>query len=264
MQLRYVSTKKPGPKALLHPKTMQYNLLMTLRLALLLLLSPLAWAQTAADIASEPHHHPLLQDDQVRVFALTLKPTEQAYTRHEHNFLLVTLQDSELVIWSEGQSAIPHFRLPQAETRFVFGGHAIGFRNDRSTEYRGVIVEFLNPKVTTYGYQSQTGTWDYASGAINSPVDPHAKFMNGMQLGAASAVDVQLLGGDSFPAPDKASAELLIPLSEVDLRGQDDRHIRRAPGEIIWIPSERKAALVNSSAQPARFVDVELSAQLGQ
>ncbi len=221
----------------------------------------LASAQTAVDIAAEPHHHLLLQNDQVRVFALTLKPTEQSYTRHEHNFLLITLQDSELVIWSEGQSAVQSFRLPRAETRFVFGGRAVGFRNDRSEEYRGVIVEFLSPKVTTYGYQSQTGTWDYASGAINSPVDPHVKFMNGMQLGTASAVDVQLLANDAFLAPDKASVELLIPVSEVDLRGQDDEHIRRQPREIVWIPSDRKAALVNSSPQPARFVDVEMRAQ---
>lgn len=243
-------------------RPVQYNLRMTLtRLALLLLLAPLAWAQTAADITNEPHHHLLLQYDQVRVFALTLKPTEQSYTRHEHNFLLVTLQDSELVIWSEGQSAVQSFRLPRAETRFVFGGRAVGFRNDRSEEYRGVIVEFLSPKVTTYGYQAQSGTWDYASGAINSPVDPHVKFMNGMQLGTASAVDVQLLANDSFPAPDKTSAELLIPISEVDFRAQEDEHIRRQPGEIVWIPAGRKVPLVNSSAQPARFVDVELRAQ---
>ena len=224
----------------------------------------LASAQTAVDIAAEPHHHLLLQNDQVRVFALTLKPTETAYTRHEHNFLLVTLQDSELVIWSEGQSAVQSFRLPRAEARFVFGGRAVGFRNDRSEEYRGVIVEFLSPKVTTYGYQSQTGTWDYASGAINSPVDPHVKFSNGMTMGAASAVDVQLLADDSFPAPDKASAELLIPISEVDLKAGDDEHIRRQPGEIVWILAARKAVLVNSAPRPVRFVDVELRAQPDQ
>ncbi len=243
------------------PKTMQYNLHMTpCRLALLLLLAPVAWAQTAADINNEPPHHLLLQNDQVRVFALMLKPTEQAYTRHEHNFLLITLQDSELVIWGEGQSSIQHFRLPQGETRFVLGPHAVGFRNDTSNEYRGVIVEFLNPKVTTYGFQYD-GSWDYASGAINPPVDPHAKFSNGMLLGAASAVDVQLLADDPFPALEKASAELLIPISEVDLRGQDDQHIRRESGEIVWIPAARKAALVNAAPRPARFVDVELSAQ---
>src|ERR1700690_1704370 len=189
---------------------------------LFLALAPLAWAQTAVDMAAEPHHHQLLEKDQVRVFALALKPTEQAYTRHEHNLLIVTLADPELVIWSEGQSALPNFRLPQGEARFAFGGHAIGFRNDRSSEYRGVIVEFLNPKVTTYGFRYD-GSWDYASGAINPPVDPHAKFTNGMKLGVASAGDVQLLAGDSFPPPDKASSEVLIPISDLDLKFQGEK-----------------------------------------
>jgi hypothetical protein len=226
---------------------------------LFLVLAPLAWAQTAMDMAAEPHHHLLLENDQVRVFTLTLKPTEQAYTRHEHNFLIVTLADSELVIWSEGQSALPSFRLPQGEARFAFGGHTVGFRNDRSSEYRGVIVEFLNPKVTTYGFQYD-GTWDYASGAINAPVDPHAKFTNGMQLGAASAVDVQLLAGDSFPAPDKAS-ELLIPIGDLDLNIQGYKELRKSAGEIVWIPGARQSGLANATTRPVRFVDVELAAQ---
>jgi hypothetical protein len=230
------------------------------RLALLFFLAPLAWAQTALDMAAEPHHHLLLDNDQVRVFAVALKPTEQAYARHEHSFLMVTLVDSELVIWREGQSPIQHFRLPQGEARFVRSGHAIGLRNDRSSEYRGVIVEFLNPKVTTYGYHYD-GDWDYADGPIAGPVDPHAKFSNGMRMGAASAVDVQLLAGDSFPPPEKESAELLIPVSDLDLKVQGDKLLHKSPGEIVWIPVPapgRTSAFVNAATRPARFVDVEL------
>lgn len=224
---------------------------------LLLLFAGLALAQTADDIASEPHHHLLLQNAQVRVFALTLPRTEQAYVRHDHGFLTISLEDSELVVWQEGAAPVQSFPFRQGDVRFAFGGRAIGLRNDRTTDYHGVIVEFFDPKVTTYGFHADTNTWSYEGGGINLPADPHAKFVARMPLGAASVADVQLLAGDSLPAPDEGVAELLIPLTEIDLK-QEDRHIRKQPGEVVWIGSGRKADLMNASSGPIGFAVVEL------
>jgi hypothetical protein len=217
-----------------------------------------ASAQTPADMAAEPHYHLLLENDQVRVFSLTLRPTEQAFTRHEHNFLLITLQDSELVIWAEGSSPVQNFRFRQGDTGFYLGGHASGLRNDRSSAYHGIVVEFLNPKVTTYGYQYPSGDWSFGSGTIGPPVDPHAKFVDRLTLGAASAADVQLLAEDSLPPPGKPVAELLIPITDVDFRAHGDVHVRKSPGEAWWIPARRTSELVNASGGPERFVMVEL------
>src|ERR1017187_6002895 len=52
-----------------------------------------AQEQTAAAPTAEPHHRLLLENDAVLVFALTLKPTEQAYARYDHNLLMVALED---------------------------------------------------------------------------------------------------------------------------------------------------------------------------
>jgi hypothetical protein len=240
---------------------MKSCLLLPLLFGSLLASSSLATAQTLVDITAEAHHHLLLENDQARVFSVTLHPFEQAFVKHEHNFLWIALANAELVIWAEGSSPVQNFRISQGDVRFYLGGHAIGLRNDRTSDYHGVIIEFLSPKVTTYGYQYQKGGWDFGSGAINPPVDPHAKFVDRMSLGAASASDVQLLAGDSLPPPQKEAAELLVPITEMDLKLDGDRHIRKSPGEAVWIPPGRRSALENPASGPARFVYVELQTQ---
>jgi len=222
-----------------------------------LFLSLFAAAQTATDMASDPHHQVLLDNSQVRVFAVTLRPNDQSFTSHEHNFLMVTLQDCEIVMWPEGRSDIQSFRLNEADTRFLFGGRARGLRNERNTIYRSITVEFLDPKVTTYNYQRDSGAFDYGDSVIKPPVDPHAKFANSLGLGAAAATDVQLLPRDGYPRPDKLSSELLIPVTDVDFKTEGDTHLRKSSGEAFWIPAGRKFPLSNTAGDAVRFVVVE-------
>jgi hypothetical protein len=217
-----------------------------------------SYAEVAADIASEPHYQMLLQNSQVRVFELRLRPTEKAYVRHEHNFLTVTLQDCEMVIWAQGQSDIQNFRFNQGDVHFAYAGPARGIRNDRSSVYRNITVEFMNPKVTTFGYQAREGTWDYGSSGLNPPVDPHKKFKSDLDIGEAIASDVQLLQGDTLEPPGMGYAELLIATADIDLKAGSDIHIRKSSGDIVWLGADRKRDLFNSVPDPARFVMVAL------
>ena len=130
-------------------------------------------------------------------------------------------------------------------------------RNDRTTEYRNVTVEFLDPKVTNYGYQAYSGTWDSGPVSIAPPVDPHARFMNSLLLGAASVTDVQLLSRDPFPPPEKPGAELLIPVTDIDLKAGEYERIRKSSGEVVWIPAGRKSTFLNATTEPARFIVVQ-------
>ncbi len=225
----------------------------------LLLCAPLSWAQSAHDMSSAPHYRQLLANDQGRVFAVTLKPLERTMARHDHNFLVVALLDCDAVIWPEGESDIVNFHFNQGDVRFYSGGHAVGMRNDRTTEYRNVTVEFLNPKVTNYGYQAYRGTWEYGPASIGPPVDPHARFMNSISLGAAAVTDVQLLSRDPFPPPEKPSAELLIPVTDVDLKAGEYERIRKSSGDAVWIPAGRKSVFLNAATDPARFIVIQFT-----
>src|SRR5690242_13389077 len=218
----------------------------------------LAQQQTQAEITAEPHHNLLLENDSVRAFAVTIPPREGTQlTRHEHNFLVITFQDSEIASWAEGEAGVLTYRFRANDIHFYFGGQASAMRNDTSSAYHNLTVEFLNPRVTTYGYQSNTRRWQYGGNTLLPPVDPNAKFANRMPLGEATVKDVQLLPGDEFPKPEEGIAQLVIALSDVELSAGKEK-IQKEIGGVAWIPSEKAEKLVNKGTQPARFVVVEL------
>ncbi|MGC2184357.1 MAG: hypothetical protein WA637_13835 [Terriglobales bacterium] len=229
---------------------------MKFRFLMLLLLAPMTWAQGAPDMASAPHYRQLLANDQVRVFALTLKPLERTMARHDRNFLVVALLDSDVVIWPDGESDIVDFHFSKGDVRFYSSGRALGIRNDRTTEYRNVTIEFLDPKVTNYGYQAYSGGWDYGPASISPPVDPHARYMNSISLGPVTVSDVQLLSRDPLAPPEKPGAELLIPVTDTDLKAGEYERIRKSSGEVVWIEAGRKSTFLNATADPVRFIVV--------
>lgn len=152
---------------------------MRFRLTMVLLLSSLAAAQTAVEMSSEPHSSLLLQNASVRVFRMSLNANDQAYVLHKHNFLLVALDDCDLALWREDQSSNQNFPFKPGDVRFYFEGSPIGAHNNRASLCRTIVVEFLDPKVTTYGYQWWANAkWDYGINGIPAPVDPRAKFAN--------------------------------------------------------------------------------------
>jgi len=218
-------------------------------LTTLLLSCSLAFAQDAADLAAEPHYHLLLENEQVRVFALTLHPDESALVRLRRSFMTVVLQDGEIIIWDEGKSPIQHFQVHKGQTNFIWLTHeqqatgiSGGFRNDRMKDYRNITVEFLDPDIGWFLLNSGTTT-----GLLTAP--------GSMFLGGAIVADVLLQPGDTFPSPPKPGAELVIPVSEVDLKSAGGIRIHTSPGDVAWIP--HSAAVTNAGREPARFIIVE-------
>src|SRR5579871_593833 len=126
---------------------------MKCRLISVLLLAALACAQTAVEITQEPHSSLLFQNSQVRVFRMSLNAHDQTYVIPRHNFLSVTLDNCDLAMWREGNSPNQGYQFQAGSGRFYFQGSAIGTRNNQTSPCRRVIVEFLDPRVTTYGYQ---------------------------------------------------------------------------------------------------------------
>jgi hypothetical protein len=218
-----------------------------------------AQERVPADIAKEPHHRLLLENELVRVFAVTIPPHQESYVRHEHNFLTVVLQDGEVVKWRAGESDVMHFPVRQGDVRCLMRGDVLGMRNESNAEYRDITVEFPDPGVTNYGYRWETGKWDYGSSAINGPMDPHARFVNQLNLEMAIVSDVQLSSKDSLDAPIQDSRELVIAVTPLELRNGNDAKIRLAPGEVVWL-DRRVSSLVNTAAVPARFVLVAFKA----
>ncbi len=108
-----------------------------------------AQARAPLEVEAEPHHHLILENALVRVFAVGIPVHQDAYVLYRHNYLTVTLQESRLAMWSEGVSAAPVYPINAGDTRFFIGGMPIGIRNEGRTKYRNITVEFLDPQVTT-------------------------------------------------------------------------------------------------------------------
>lgn len=239
----------------------EYNSSMKFRLLIAILFAATAAAQSAPDMASAPHYRLLLSNDQVRVFSVDLRTNERTMARHDHNFLVITLQDCEVIMWPEGASDITNFRFSKGDVRFGIGGRASGIRNDETTEYRNVTVEFLNPNVTNYGYQTTTGTWDYGASGVNPPLDPHANFRSVLRLGDATVNDFQLLSRDPLPLPEKKDGpELLVAVTDVDLKSSEYERIRKSSGDVVWIPPGRKSTPTNAATSAARFILINFKA----
>ena len=221
------------------------------------LLAGMASAETASSIAADPHFSLLFHNGKVEVYSLVLRPQERSYDLYDHNFLLVTLQDSELVMWPEGASDIPSFHLVAGGTNFFYSGRAQGLRNTTSSTYRGVLVEFLDPGVTPYSYQWRTGQWDFGYTSVGSPGNPKGRFSSELPLGEANLIGAQLLPGDPLPRVDATGPALLVPVTDIDLKAGDGETIRRSSGEVLWLGVGPKSPYLNAGSQPTRLVLIE-------
>jgi hypothetical protein len=214
--------------------------------------------QTAPDMAHESHHRLLFENSQVRVFSLKLGYNESEFTCHDHAFLLVTLEDCQPAMWLEDQSPIVPGRLKQGDVNLVSGLWTRGMRNDQKSMCRFVVVEFLDLRATMNAGTGYAGT-GYA-GTAGPSVDPAAKVDAAAQsiatvpLGASYVTTAYLPHGESIPARPKDIGELLIPITGLDLKAEDDRHIRKSAGEVEWIEAGSGSAWESAGSAPARFV----------
>ena len=85
--------------------------------------------------------------------------------------------------------------------------------------------------------------------------------MNSLVLGAASVYDIQLLSRDPFSSPEKPGPELLIPVTNIDMKAGRVRQDTQVVGEPVWIPAGRKATFLNATSEPIRFVEVLFKAE---
>lgn len=219
--------------------------------------------QPAPDMAHEPHHSLLLENSQVRVFSLKLGYNESELTRHDHAFLLVTLEDCQPAMWLEDQSPLVPGTLKEGEVNLLSGLGTRGMRNDQKSICRFVVVEFLDLRATMNAGTGYSGI-GYAGNAGPSvdpagKVDPASKLIATVPLGASYVTTAYLPHGESIPARPNDIGELLIPITDldlkkVDLKSEDDRQIRKSPGEVEWIEAGRGSAWESDGSSPARFV----------
>src|SRR5579863_1985186 len=95
------------------------------------------------EITAEPHHHLLLENQQVRVWLAEVAPGDATLMhRHNHDYVFVSLGPNNVSNEVEGKQPVT-LTMQDGEARFSPGGFAHIARDLASTPFRAIAIELL-------------------------------------------------------------------------------------------------------------------------
>jgi quercetin dioxygenase-like cupin family protein len=227
-----------------------------MRPILLVFLATLLTAQSApeVEITAEPHHHLALTNDQVRVFTVDLPPhTDTLLHRHRHDYLYVTLGDSEVVNAVQGKPPVT-IKLQDGQTGFLSGNYAHVARNLSNSSFRNVTIELLQDdklRHSSIKWEDDRGL-DILPGGTKEIL---------FVKDAVRVSEFELQPGGMVPLHHHAGPHLVVPLTDAELRsdvaGNPPATITMQRGESKWVPGGFSHTLTNTGHSPAKFVTLE-------
>jgi quercetin dioxygenase-like cupin family protein len=223
-----------------------------------LLLTVFLTAQGAreVEISTEPHHHLVFTNDQVRVFNVEIPPLSETLMHwHRHDYVYVTLGDSKVVNTVKGKDPV-NVEMRDGQTGFLPGGFAHMARNLSGQPYRNVTVEFLQDDKRRHAPEH----WDPAHPEEDRGLD----ILNGgtqeilFVKDGVRVSECELQPGASLHL--HAGPHLIVALSDSKLRSDIAREassiILVKRGESRWAGSSAQR-LTNTGDHSAKFVTLE-------
>jgi hypothetical protein len=237
------------------------------RITLVLFLTTFLTAQTApeVEITAEPHHHLTFTNAQVRAFNINVSPHAETLMHwHRHDYIYVTLGDSEVVNAVRGKDPVT-VKLRDGQTGFLPGAFAHVFRNLSARPFRNMTVELLQDDKLRHS----PAHWDPA----------HPEQDRGLDVLEGGTKDIlfvkdgvrvsefELQPNAAVPARSSLHQLLLIAVTDLDIytndpgthgppaRSSTPRHLNS--GDSIWLPSGFGRPIVNASPHNAKFVTLE-------
>jgi beta-alanine degradation protein BauB len=214
-----------------------------------------AQAPSEVEITNEAHHHLALENEYVRVFQVEVAPHESTLMhRHRHDYLFVTLGDSQVTNEVEGKPPVDA-TLKDGETRFTPGNFAHIAGNRAATPFRNVTIELMQDE------KSRTvppAKWDEDRGlhVLNGGTQEILFVKDNARVS-----EIELQPGGIIPSHHHNGPHLVVAVTDIDLRGDIEG---RAPtqaqvkaGDIKWVPGGYTHTVTNVGKQSAKFVTVE-------
>ena len=216
----------------------------------------LAQQQQPVEITSEPRHHLVFENEYVRVFDVTVAPRDTTLVhRHNHDYLFVTLGDSDVVSARPGEKPVPLI-LKDGEVRYTPGNFAHAAINNSGQPFHNTTIELLKPSSNV---KTCADSCDDVSNPCAGICTQRRKLISSDQW------SVWMITVPSTAQVDKqlhAVPQLIVPVSELEFGvqpGSPDSPIRRAAGQIDWLPGGPMHALINNAKTSARFVALEFN-----
>ncbi len=232
--------------------------------------APALWAQNKigvdgnpipVPIAEEPYHRLVLENSDVRVFAVELPPLKTTLLhQHDYDYVVVTLTDGAVTSGHNGMAPEAGHNYTKGDTRFLHGHIAMQFRNDETAvTHRDITVEIKKKTRQPYDYfKSDYYSNDYD--IVPPPLDSLHTYTTTLNRDTVRMSEAQILPGENWKMPEGQFPFLVIAENDLELRDAKDKSadplLIRETG-VAWSPAAFRGPVVNVSSQPARFVLLE-------
>jgi quercetin dioxygenase-like cupin family protein len=204
------------------------------------------------EITSEPSHHLAFENSYVRVFQVQAGPRSATLMhRHRHDYVFVTLGDSEVSNEVEGKPPVT-LKLHDGETRFTPGDFAHRVRNLADTPFRNVTIEFLRDE------KESSSKWDEERGlhVLHGGTQEVLFVKDGVRV---SGVELQIAG--VLPKHHHAGPRLVVAVTDLvfrnDVVGKPTSNIEMKSGDVEWLEGGMTHTITNVGTREAKFVVLE-------
>ena len=192
-------------------------------------------AQAPVEITSEPHHHQVLDNLFVRVFAVSVDPGASTLMHHHgHNYLGISIGDAQFTNTKEGAQPVAA-TLKDGDVRYSAAplNHAI--TNTASTPFRNVTIELLQPTTNEKTCTDSCSVPVTCSSADKSKCATVTKLITADQW---TVTQVTVPPGATYPQHTHLANFLVVPLTDaqVAMKNQDKAKttVHSKTGEVTW------------------------------
>jgi quercetin dioxygenase-like cupin family protein len=207
----------------------------------------------AVEITSEPHHHLTFENQYVRVFNVEVDPNAQTQMHiHRHDYIAITLGDAEISNTVKEKPPVT-VNLPEGDVRFA-EATLIHFVKDVGPEpFRNVTIELLKTDPNAH--------WDEERGlAVLDRGTQQILFVKD----GIRATEFELQPGGTVPRKRHAGPQLLIAVTDLDLRESDATKGSQGPmlgrfkaGDHKWLSAGYSSDIASVGPKTAKFVTLE-------
>ena len=227
----------------------------------------LAQQQQSVEITSEPSHHLVFQNEYVRVFDVTVAPKATTLVhRHNHDYLFVTLGDSDVVSARPGEKPVA-LLLKDGEVRFTPGNFAHAAINNSDRPFHNITIELLKPSANVKTCTEKCDSGGCAGATLNSPVAGCPSTVRRISADQWTVSLVTLPPSARIEKHTHTMPHLVVAVSDLDLTSQTEsasNNFKRAPGGLAWVPAGVTHTLSNNSSKPAQLVTLEFKPEQNQ
>src|SRR4029077_755690 len=224
----------------------------------------LAQQQQPVEITSEPRHHLVFQNEYVRVFDVTVAPKDTTLVhRHNHDYLFVTLGDSDVVSVRPGEKPVS-LLLKDGEVRFTPGNFAHAAINNSALPFHNITIELLKPSANV---QTCKDACDVSSGCLGATLASPPACPSTVRRITSDQWQMSLVTMPPSSRLEKHThtiPHLVVAVSDLDLTSQSESassNIQKEPGGLAWVSGGVTHSLKNNGAKPAQFVTLEFKAE---